>query len=67
MRIVLDRMFDNPHPRAGASRFDGETWTTFSTAYGLAHDDVHAIAAALDGAIWFGMIGGGVTHYQSIE
>jgi ligand-binding sensor domain-containing protein len=46
----------------GASRFDGETWTTYTTADGLAHDQVNAIAIGPDGAVWFGT-SGGVSRY----
>jgi ligand-binding sensor domain-containing protein len=44
--------------RGGASEFDGNTWTTHTTADGLAYNDVHAIA--IDGAdhIWVGTSAG---------
>jgi ligand-binding sensor domain-containing protein len=38
----------------GASFFDGESWTTFSTADGLAGNTVQAIAADSTGRTWFG-------------
>jgi ligand-binding sensor domain-containing protein len=40
------------------SEFDGTTWTTYTTADGLAYNDVHAIAS--DGAdhIWVGTSAG---------
>jgi len=33
---------------------DGETWTTYTTADGLVDNRVCAVAAAPDGALWFG-------------
>lgn len=38
----------------GASFFDGESWTTFSTADGLAGNTVQAIAVDSTGRTWFG-------------
>ena len=46
----------------GLSRFDGETWTTYTIKDGLAHDDVWSIAVAPDGGLWFGTEGGGVSR-----
>ncbi len=39
-------------------------WTTYTTAEGLADNDVHAIIQASDGALWFGTLGGGASRYQ---
>lgn len=38
----------------GVSRFDGETWTTYTAADGLLRNEVRAIAVSPDGALWFG-------------
>lgn len=38
----------------GASRFDGERWTSLSSRDGLAGDIVFAIAEDAGGALWFG-------------
>jgi len=38
----------------GVSRFDGEAWTTYTAADGLASDRVWSIVAAPDGTLWFG-------------
>ena len=46
----------------GVSRFDGETWTTYTIKDGLAYDDVWSIAVGPDGALWFGTEGGGVSR-----
>jgi ligand-binding sensor domain-containing protein len=49
---------------AGASKFDGATWTTYDTSNsGLANNYVTAIAVDNEGNIWFGTYGGGVTKY----
>ncbi|MEE8392479.1 MAG: two-component regulator propeller domain-containing protein, partial [Anaerolineae bacterium] len=45
----------------GVRRFDGETWTTYTTAGGLGGNDVRSIAVAPDGVVWFGT-GGGVSR-----
>ncbi len=37
----------------GVSRFDGQSWTTFTEADGLGYNRVSAIAVAADGALWF--------------
>ena len=44
------------------SRFDGKTWTTYTTADGLAGDSVSAIAVGPDGSVWFGT-GSSVSRY----
>ena len=38
----------------GVNRFDGETWTTYTTTDGLADNFVYTIAIDGDGAKWFG-------------
>ncbi len=40
--------------RIGASRYDGHTWTTFSTEDGLAENRVMVIFQDRDGNLWFG-------------
>jgi ligand-binding sensor domain-containing protein len=47
---------------SGVSRFDGETWTTFTRFDGLAGDYVQSIAVAPDGTLWFGTFRG-ISHY----
>ena len=42
----------------GASRYDGQTFRTFTTKDGLAHDFVLAIAQDREGHLWFGTSGG---------
>lgn len=38
----------------GVSRFDGETWITYTKDDGLADGDLTTIAVAADGAVWVG-------------
>ncbi len=38
----------------GLSRWDGQTWTTFTTTDGLAHNDPYFLCEDHDGNIWFG-------------
>jgi ligand-binding sensor domain-containing protein len=38
----------------GVFHFDGETWTRFTSADGLVHDSVMAVAVTPDGALWCG-------------
>jgi ligand-binding sensor domain-containing protein len=42
----------------GVSHFDGTTWTTYTTADGLASNGVSAIAIDAAGHRWFGTEGG---------
>ena len=48
----------------GVSRFDGQKFTTFSTADGLAADLVTSIAVDRDGNLWFGTRIGGVSRFD---
>jgi len=43
---------------AGLSRFDGKTWTTFTTKDGLGGDFIHTLAVDNYGTIWAGTNGG---------
>ena len=43
---------------AGGSRFDGDTWQTFTAADGLVDNNVGAIVEGSAGALWFGTTGG---------
>ena len=47
----------------GLSRFDGKSWTSYTSANGLANNEVQSIAVAPDGALWFGTMGG-VSRYS---
>jgi ligand-binding sensor domain-containing protein len=47
----------------GVSRFDGQTWTSFSTKDGLAGNIVYSMAQGPDGGMWFGT-NRGVSHYD---
>ena len=40
---------------SGVSKFDGTTWTTYTTADGLADNYVTAIAIDAQGNKWFGI------------
>ena len=42
----------------GVSRFDGSTWTSYSTADGLVHHQVRSLAADTAGHMWVGTAGG---------
>jgi len=48
----------------GVSRFDGQTWTTYTTDDGLADNSVESIAVASDGVLWFGTEKGGVSCFD---
>jgi ligand-binding sensor domain-containing protein len=47
----------------GVSRFDGNSWTSYSRPDGLAGNIVYAIAQESDGALWFGT-NRGATRYD---
>jgi len=49
----------------GVSRFDGETWLTFTRDDGLAANWVNGIATAQDGALWFAT-DGGVSRFDGV-
>ena len=46
------------------SRYDGKSFVTFSTAQGLANNNVRSIAEDKTGNLWFGTYGGGVSRYD---
>ncbi len=48
----------------GVTRYDGETWTTFTTEDGLGNLSVFAPIEDREGVLWFGMRGGGVSRYD---
>jgi len=48
----------------GVSEFDGSTWTTYTTADGLAYNWVYAIAVDGVDHLWFGTHNGGVSEYD---
>ena len=39
-------------------------WTTYTTDDGLVSNMVHAMTVAPDGTLWFGTVGGGVSHFD---
>jgi hypothetical protein len=48
----------------GVSRYDGESFTHFTTNEGLSHNKVSSILEDKSGNIWFGTLGGGVSRYN---
>jgi ligand-binding sensor domain-containing protein len=52
---------------SGVSKFDGTNWTTYTTADGLAYNEVCAIAIDAQGNKWFGTWGGGVSKFDGIN
>ena len=49
---------------AGLSRFDGRSWTTYTTGGGLAHNHITSIAVAPDGTAWAGTLSHGVSRFD---
>ncbi len=47
---------------SGVSRFDGQSWVTFTTQNGLIDNTVLSIWAARDGSLWFGTLNGVSTY-----
>ncbi len=47
----------------GVARFDGNTWTNFTTKDGLGGDIVYSVAREPNGVMWFGT-SGGLTRYD---
>ena len=50
--------------KRGVSRYDGYTFTSFTTEDGLAHNEVTSILQDREGNLWFGTWGGGVSRYD---
>ena len=50
--------------RQGVCRFDGLTFETFTTADGLANDDIKTLFEDSKGRLWFGTFGGGVSCFD---
>jgi ligand-binding sensor domain-containing protein/serine phosphatase RsbU (regulator of sigma subunit) len=48
----------------GVSRYDGESFTHFTTNEGLSHNKVSSILEDKSGNLWFGTLGGGVSRYN---
>ena len=48
----------------GVSRYDGNTFTKFTTEDGLADNSVMAIHRDPDGVMWFATYGGGISRYD---
>jgi signal transduction histidine kinase/ligand-binding sensor domain-containing protein len=48
----------------GVIRYDGKTATSFTTAQGLASNNVRSMAEDKNGNLWFGSVGGGATVYD---
>ena len=48
----------------GVSKFDGTTWTTYTTKDGLANNWINAIAIDAQGNKWFGTSNGGVSKFD---
>ena len=47
----------------GVSRYDGQSFVTFTTADGLANNNVMSIMEDGESHLWFGTYGGGVSRY----
>jgi ligand-binding sensor domain-containing protein len=47
----------------GVVRFDGATWTRYTTGNGLADNSVFSVAVAPDGIVWFGT-NKGISRYS---
>ena len=48
----------------GVSRYDGKTFTNYTSAQGLANNTVWSIVEDQRGNLWFGTDGGGVSRYD---
>ena len=50
--------------KGGVSKYDGKSFTTYTTAQGLANNCVWSILEDKKGNLWFGTWGGGVSRYD---
>ena len=48
----------------GAQRYDGRTWTTYTTEDGLASNSVAGVYQTRDGAYWFPLRAGGISRFD---
>lgn len=48
----------------GATRYDGRSFTPFTTKEGLCHNTLYCAAEDVDGNIWFGSNGGGLSRFD---
>jgi serine phosphatase RsbU (regulator of sigma subunit)/streptogramin lyase len=48
------------------SKYDGKTFTNFTTSQGLVNNAVRSITEDKTGSLWFGTDGGGVSRYDGI-
>jgi ligand-binding sensor domain-containing protein/class 3 adenylate cyclase len=51
----------------GVSRYDGKSFTNFTTANGLVNNFVMSVLEDKSGNFWFGTFGGGVSKYDGIS
>lgn len=51
----------------GASRYDGQNWSTFSTTEGIAGNQIVSTRTDSRGDIWFGTIGMGASRYDGVQ
>jgi hypothetical protein len=51
----------------GVSKFDGTDWTTYTTAQGLASNNVYGIGVDGAGHVWFATNGGGVSEFDGVN
>ncbi len=56
-------LFERNKKSRGVSRYDGDSFVTFTTADGLANNEVWTIEEDRQGRLWFGT-GGGVSRYD---
>ena len=53
--------------RGGVSRYDGQTFETFTSDDGLTNDQVVSMLEDRNGDLWFGTKGGGVSRYDGAQ
>lgn len=51
--------------QTGLARWDGQTWTGFTTQDGLSANAIQSIADDLEGSVWIGTESGGLNRWQA--
>jgi ligand-binding sensor domain-containing protein len=60
--------WDDPDfPEQGVYRYDGKTWTHFTTKDGLVDDKICAITLDQNGGVWFGSFDKGISRFDGHE
>ena len=61
---IKKEIYGSALPGGGVSKYDGKSFTNYTTLQGLANNVVFSITQDNQGNLWFGTLGGGVSKYD---